>query len=176
LLARGFKGEPGLRTAWPRDAGALDRSQTIALQQALIALNYNPGAADGMFGSNTRRAVRAYQQAKGLPADGYPTPALLTRVVNEVSAGERAAAHANSPLLDEAGVVALQRALARAGYAVGRADGQAGRATIAAVKAVERRLGLPEDGLITQFILAEAQKLPAAQAPRRAPTKKKRRR
>jgi membrane-bound lytic murein transglycosylase B len=175
LLARGFKGEAGLRAAWPRDAGSLDRAQTIALQQALISLNYNPGAADGMFGSNTRRAVRAYQQAKGLPADGYPTPALLTRITNEVGAAERIAAHANSPLLDEAGVIALQRALARAGFAVGRADGQAGRATIAAVKTLEKRLGVPDDGLITQFILAEAEMLPAAPAPRARPARKKRR-
>jgi len=175
LLARGFKGEAGLRAPWPRDAGALDRTQMIALQQGLIAQNYNPGAADGMFGANTRRAVRAYQQAKGLPADGYPTPNLLTRISNEIGAAERAAAHANSPLLDEAGVVALQRALARAGFAVGRADGNAGRATVTAVKSLEKRLGLPEDGLITQFILAEAQKLPAAPAPRARPARKKRR-
>lgn len=40
------------------------------LQQALNALGYDCGAADGIFGLKTEMAVRAFQQAKGLTVDG----------------------------------------------------------------------------------------------------------
>jgi len=32
---------------------------------------------DGMMGPATQRGIRQYQQNLGLPADGYPTQALL---------------------------------------------------------------------------------------------------
>jgi len=41
-----------------------------ALQQRLVALGYNPGGADGVFGTATATAVAAFQKAKGLTADG----------------------------------------------------------------------------------------------------------
>jgi membrane-bound lytic murein transglycosylase B len=181
LLARGFKGEAGLRAPWPREIGALDRAQTLQLQEGLTALGYPTGGVDGMFGANTRRAVRAYQQAKALPADGYPTPALLARVTAE-SRGETAQGlavdtHGASTLLMPDGLRQLQRAFNRAGYAAGAADGRIGPATRTAVRRLERRLGLPETGRPTDFILAEALKLPQAPPPpRRAPPKRKKRR
>lgn len=176
LLAKGYKSEGGLRTPWPRDIGALDRSQTIALQQGLTALGFSPGSADGMFGSNTRRAVREYQKSKGVPADGYPTPALLTRISSELGAVERANVAAASPALSADGVKALQRAFNRAGIRVGAVDGEAGPATVAAIRRLERRLGLPQTGNPTEFILAEVEKLPPPTPSRRAPAKKNKRR
>jgi len=38
------------------------------LQNKLISLGYLSGSADGKFGSSTRRAVKAFQQANGLIA------------------------------------------------------------------------------------------------------------
>lgn len=175
LLARGFVGAGGLQTPWPREIGSLDRAQTIALQQGLITLGYSPGTADGMFGSNTRRAVRAYQQAKGLPADGYPTPSLLERVTGEIGASQRLAAQATATPLDEDGVRALQRAFTRAGVRVGTADGKVGPATTRAIRDLERRLGVPQTGAATTFILAEAEKLPTPPQRRSQPKRKKRR-
>ena len=40
------------------------------LQEALKALGYNPGPIDGVFGATTEAAVKAFQQAKGISADG----------------------------------------------------------------------------------------------------------
>lgn len=41
-----------------------------ALQRALNALGFSCGAADGMFGAYTERAVREFQLSCGLPVDG----------------------------------------------------------------------------------------------------------
>ena len=40
------------------------------LQEALKALGYNPGPIDGVFGATTEAAVKAFQQARGITADG----------------------------------------------------------------------------------------------------------
>jgi len=39
-----------------------------------------------VLGRQSRAAIRAYQKARGLPADGFATPELLTRILNERSA------------------------------------------------------------------------------------------
>jgi len=36
-----------------------------------------------VFGRRTRAALRDYQKARGLPADGFPTAEILTRILNE---------------------------------------------------------------------------------------------
>lgn len=80
LLAQRLQGAPPLQANWPKDERPLGRSERIALQEALNAKGYSAGPADGIIGANTRRAVRAFQQSQGLPADGYPTPALLQQL------------------------------------------------------------------------------------------------
>ncbi|MGX1194524.1 peptidoglycan-binding domain-containing protein [Metabacillus sp. SLBN-84] len=41
-----------------------------AIQRTLSCLGYSPGSADGIFGSMTERAVKAFQADKGLSSDG----------------------------------------------------------------------------------------------------------
>ncbi|MCJ1881516.1 lytic murein transglycosylase [Pseudomonas nitroreducens] len=77
LLADSFRGGGQLAGSWPLEDTPLSRSERIELQQLLVQRGYQPGTADGIIGANTRKAIRAYQQSIGSPADGYPTPALL---------------------------------------------------------------------------------------------------
>jgi putative chitinase len=48
------------------------------LQQKLKALGFDPNGTDGNFGPGTRKAVIAFQQSKGLQADGIAGPATLS--------------------------------------------------------------------------------------------------
>ncbi|PLR69213.1 MULTISPECIES: peptidoglycan-binding domain-containing protein [Bacillaceae] len=45
-------------------------SYVTGIQRTLSCLGYSPGAADGIFGSQTERAVKEFQADKGLAADG----------------------------------------------------------------------------------------------------------
>ncbi|EIM28448.1 peptidoglycan-binding domain-containing protein [Microvirga lotononidis] len=51
-------------------------------QQALTALGFGPLKADGVFGPGTRRAVEAFQQARGLPVTGKLEAATLRAIQN----------------------------------------------------------------------------------------------
>jgi lytic murein transglycosylase len=66
------------------DAGSpeagLDGAQMKALQTALQSRGHDVGAIDGILGSGTRAAVRSEQSRLGLPVDGWPTPALLSKL------------------------------------------------------------------------------------------------
>jgi len=53
-----------------------------ALQQRLAALKYYPGAADGVFGSNTLEAVWAFQEVQRLTVDGIVGPATARALVS----------------------------------------------------------------------------------------------
>lgn len=44
------------------------------IQQALMAKGFNPGPADGIMGALTRRAIKQFQAANGLVADGIVGP------------------------------------------------------------------------------------------------------
>ena len=55
-------------------------------QKALLALGYDPGVVDGVIGVNTRVALRAWQKARGLPADGHLTQGLSQQLRAEAAA------------------------------------------------------------------------------------------
>jgi lytic murein transglycosylase len=71
LLADRLRGGTGLVAAWPTDDPGLGRPERRALQTLLLARGHVIGTADGMIGTQTRRAIVLEQQRLGLqPADG----------------------------------------------------------------------------------------------------------
>ena len=89
LLAEQLAGRPGLAATWPVDDKALSRMEREELQKLLTGLGYEIGAADGIIGSATRGAIRAFQKVSVVPEDGHPSLALLVRLRD---ASERAKA------------------------------------------------------------------------------------
>ncbi len=70
-----IEGAPKMKRGAP-DKG-LNGQQMVALQKKLQARGHDVGAADGILGARTRIAVQKEQKRLGLPADAWPTPALL---------------------------------------------------------------------------------------------------
>lgn len=66
-----------LRMEFPPDANGMTKSDRITLQQRLTARGFDTQGADGVIGSNTESAIRAYQTSRGLPVTGTPSQALL---------------------------------------------------------------------------------------------------
>jgi lytic murein transglycosylase len=66
-----------LRSAFPPDANGLTKADRITLQQRLTARGFDTQGADGVIGSNTETAIRAYQATQGLAVTGTPSQALL---------------------------------------------------------------------------------------------------
>ena len=66
------------------DAGAPEKGlageQMKSLQRKLVARGHDVGKVDGILGAKTRRAVQAEQKRLGMPADAWPTAALLNRL------------------------------------------------------------------------------------------------
>lgn len=79
-LADRIAGAGGLQNPPPEDTPALSRDDIVALQKALNEKGYDTGKADGILGPATRAAIRNYQQANQLVADGYPDENLFGRL------------------------------------------------------------------------------------------------
>jgi membrane-bound lytic murein transglycosylase B len=82
LLADRYAGAGPLTVDWPPEGGLSIADRTGA-QLALARLGFNPGAADGVIGTNTRASLRQWQKARGIPADGHLTPELAQRLIAE---------------------------------------------------------------------------------------------
>jgi lytic murein transglycosylase len=78
LLRNALAGAPRYDAGNP-DQG-LNDAQMKQLQTKLSALGYDVGKIDGILGAGTRGAVQQVQQQLGMPADAWPTPALLNKL------------------------------------------------------------------------------------------------
>ncbi len=77
-FATRMQGAPRFDPGHPDPQLSLD--QMKRLQHLLVARGYDVGKVDGILGAATREAVRRVQVSLGMPADGWPTRALLGRL------------------------------------------------------------------------------------------------
>lgn len=66
----------------PVVAEAQFNATVYEIQKALNARGYSPGPSDGLFGSSTGSAIRAYQRDNNLLINGQASAALLTHIEN----------------------------------------------------------------------------------------------
>ncbi len=81
LLSQKLNGQNPISTPWPRNDKPISRTDKIKMQEALTAQGYDTKGADGIIGPNSRRAIRAWQTANGLPADGYVDQVMLAKIL-----------------------------------------------------------------------------------------------
>lgn len=144
-------------------------NDVTTLQTALYQLGYYSKTIDGIYGSGTKSAVRAFQKANGLTADGVAGPLTLGKIADltgiEIGGTTGSGGSSDSediPAVTEGlfgGVYStieygdrgdrvriLQRSLDALGFDLGKVDGSFGSATHAAVKAFQKENGLTVDG------------------------------
>lgn len=86
MLADRFSGMGGVVRPWPQEQ-PLSLVDRMTAQRALNALGFNAGNPDGVVGMNTRTALRAWQKARNLTADGYLSPEMVQRLKAEAGVG-----------------------------------------------------------------------------------------
>jgi lytic murein transglycosylase len=79
LLADRFAGAGPLVAAWPVEQ-PLSLADRMAAQIALARLGFDPGPSDGVIGAGSRKALRAWQKSRQLPADGYLSMDMVVRL------------------------------------------------------------------------------------------------
>lgn len=72
-----------LSTPWPLGDKGLSRVEREEMQRLLTTRGHDAGQPDGILGTQSRSAIRAYQAASGVPPDGHPNGALLDRLRRE---------------------------------------------------------------------------------------------
>ena len=102
---------------------------------------------DAVFDQDLERSVRAFQQQRGLTADGVVGP-LTYRALDEARwrLGDRLLVHVPGNPMSGDDVLTLQQRLLELGFRSGRADGLFGSDTEQALRDFQRNIGVPSDG------------------------------
>lgn len=126
-----------------------DRSEQVAdIQVRLRALGLEIDDEPGFFGEATARAVLAFQQQRGVIADGVVGSGTWIELVEAGwRPGDRVLYLAHPPYRGD-DVMSLQAQLNTLGFDAGREDGIFGRDTDRAVRAFQREYGVAEDGIV----------------------------
>ena len=161
----------------PEASGTSDLIADIQRELARIGL-YN-GAIDGVSGSRTETAIRAFETAAGIPATGAPSADLLAalkrplppRETQSIAVQSNEAAELNRRERERAGMIAaeerrldairlgetykvVQTALNRIGYGPLSVDGNAGSETLDAIRRFELDNGMPVTGEVGDALVA----------------------
>ena len=115
------------------------------VQAALTQLGLLCRAEDG-FGPETDRAVRTFQQQRGLSVDGLVGPETYRALAAaRWRLGDRLLSLASNPFVGD-DVAALQERLLELGFDAGRVDGVFGTRTATALRGFQREYGMVADG------------------------------
>ena len=127
-------------------ADAAPSANTAALQVALRATGDYAGTVDGVAGTGTRAAVRAFQSRHGLVVDG------IAGQMTRRALGRRGRPAWGSRVLREGArgrdVAVLQFKLARRGFPSGPFDGGFGARVDGAVRRFQTWAGMTADGVV----------------------------
>lgn len=130
-----------------------------ALQSRLITLGYLTGKTDGNYGTQTEKAVIAFQKKNGLKADGIAGMATQTKLYDPAA---KAATEKTEQKQEEKpveipktlkkgdandAVKSMQQKLISLGFLTGKADGQFGIKTYQALVAFQKANSLSADGV-----------------------------
>jgi len=115
----------------------------LMYQQRLKKLGYLTTEPDGVFGADTRDAVRRFQEANGLIADGYIGPATAAALMSDSAQSSYLSIGSRGTQVEN-----IQKRLKELGYLKGEPDGVFGSATDTAVRSFQYRNGLTVDGKV----------------------------
>ncbi|MFT3855815.1 MAG: peptidoglycan-binding protein [Ilumatobacteraceae bacterium] len=113
--------------------------QTVRIQQALAALGIYSGPIDGQPNDQLTAAIKTLQGQLGVPQTGVWDEA------TDAAAGDRLGTAGAA--VSEA-TKSIQRALADLGFYDGPIDGRMSAATVAAIRALQAELGVPQTGIV----------------------------
>ncbi len=117
------------------------------MQARLRALGIAVDDNAGWFGDSTMRAVRAFQQQRGILVDGIVGPGTWGELVGASRRLGDALLYLRQPPMRGDDVALLQERLNALGFDAGRRDGIFGQATDSAVRAFQKEYGVAEDGM-----------------------------
>lgn len=154
-----------------------------AMQSRLLVLKYLTGKADGIFGTQTARAVTNFQDKNKLKKDGIAGSQTLnalysaSAIPNEqtITTTPQPSPSPQTPTVLKIGdrgqeVLSMQSRLIALGYLKGGADGIFGPATFLSLKAFQERNRLDADGIAGRLTLAKLQSTSAVPADLSGPT------
>jgi N-acetylmuramoyl-L-alanine amidase len=125
--------------------------EVVAVRERLYATGDLRGSSESpeTFDGEVERAVRSFQQRRGLLVDGIVGPQTY-RTLDGARwlLGDRILMHTPGHLLMGDDVTALQERLLGLGFSSGRVDGIFGPSTDGAVRELQRGVGLPPDGVV----------------------------
>lgn len=142
VITSDLGGGPGAVGTYPTLRTGSQGSAVTAAQAALKRNGFDPGVVDGVFGTRTETALKAFQTKVKLTADGVLGPRSWCALL---SAGTR-------PLTKEGysgeAVTRVQKALNARRAAGLQEDGKFGPATALAVRSYQSALALQVDGVV----------------------------
>jgi peptidoglycan hydrolase-like protein with peptidoglycan-binding domain len=175
---------PQIAMAAPAMRQGSKGNDVVEMQKRLIELGYLNDRADGSFGPLTLKAVKDFQKANGLVADGICGPKTQSilysnKAVPASNQSRGGSSNVSIPITRTlrkgskgSDVAELQRRLNELGFNAGKIDGSFGSQTLNAVYAFQKSRGLVVDGVVGKITRAALYEEVSSPTPTPKPTPK----